>query len=549
VTQYQAALAMITRSASRGSITAEAASKLVASLSSIDTDEHGDYAGRLVSWLGGWLSADARPSQKAVATAPAADGSIDELYDSAAGPMEEDALRVLAGPAAPTPRLLDWEGTRYRVDVPRAEAVRLTNSQGRSPRPYLSTASAVVGIADAIADQALTKEGLRQQADAFERLWQAEANAGPEESLNDVFTTHRDITTALKRAAGSGDIRAASRLAPALRVVADDLGARGLLEWAYAAALGPRDGLSLTAAEGASRHDLGLHGGPSGRSAAWRSPLAGTDFTQRWRVVGSILGLDVTLADFSLRRLSSKFPPRRPSLNEIDRRVFIETIALVRPTRLADQDQEAIATAIRNGRTRLRELRSAADVRAIADVVGLSAQRETLLSWTVAHDPARVAAFLSPSELFWLGAGDVVPAALDAWGVPAGARLGCLCLQVLAPRTWELFAGRWNTGMIASAFPDLNLRLAELLSDLHMPAVLLAPVLNGALFDFINTAVSRDPDDRRGLVEFVQSLRIDRVEQYLGLLTIDGPLVPIGESPVSKSAPLPLALASQGGPR
>jgi hypothetical protein len=549
VTQYQGALAMITRSASRGSLTPDAASKLIASLSSIDTDEHGDYAGRLVSWLGGWLSADARPSPKAVAAAPPADGSIDELYDSAAGPIEEDALRVLAGPAPPAPRLLDWEGTRYRVDLPRAEAVRLTNSQGRSPRPYLSSAWTVIGIADALADQAMTKEALRQQAEAFERLWQPEAHPSPDEPVSDVFTSHREITAALKRAAGSGDIRAASRLAPTLRTLADDLGARGLLEWAYAAALGPRDGLTLTATEGASRHDLGLHGGGSSRSAAWRPPLAGTDFTQRWRVVGSILGLDVTLADFSLRRLSSKFPPRRPSLNEIDRRVFIDIIALVRPTRLTDQDRDAIATAIRRGRARLKDVHSASDVRALAGIVGLSSQRETLLSWTVAHDPARVTAFLSPTELFWLGAGDVVPAALDAWGVPAGARLGCLCLQVLAPRPWEMFAGRWNTGMIASAFPDLNFRLAELLSDLHMPAVLLAPVLNGAIFDFINNAISRDPDDRRGLVEFVQSLRIDRLEQYLALLTTDGALVPLGESPVSKDAALPLAPVSRGDSR
>ena len=82
-----------------------------------------------------------------------------------------------------------------------------------------------------------------------------------------------------------------------------------------------------------------------------------------------------------------------------------------------------------------------------------------------------------------------------------------------------------------------------------MPAVLLAPVLNGAIFDFINNAISRDPDDRRGLVEFVQSLRIERLEQYLALLTTDGALVPLGESPVSKDAALPLARVSRGDSR
>ena len=534
ITQYQGALAMITRAASRGSLTADGASKLLSSLSAIDTDEHGEYAGRLVTWLAGWLSTDAGSTQKTAPGTPAADGSIDALYESAAGPMEEDALRVLTGPPTATPRLVDWEGTRYRVDLARAEAVRITNAQAQASRPYLSSASATIAIADALADQGLTREAVRQQSEAFDRLWPRDANGGGDEPAGNVLASYREATAALKRAAAAGDVRAASRLIPTLRLLADELTARGLLEWAYAAALGPRDGMSIPATEAASRHDFGLHGAGSGRRVAWRPPVAGTDFIQRWRVIGSILGLDITLADFSLTKLSTKFPPRRPTLNEVDRRVFIDTTALIRPSLLTDRDRDAIAMAIRTGRTRLSAVRTPDDVRAIADVVGLSAQRQTLLSWIVTYDRARIEAFLSPSELFWLGAGDVVPVALDAWGVPAGSRLGCLCLQVLAPRPWELFAGRWNTGMAASAFPDLNLRLAELLGDLHMPATLLGPVLLAATLDFVNSVTSRDPDDRRGLTEFVQALKSDRVEQYLALLTTDGPLVPLGDAPVSK---------------
>ena len=156
------------------------------------------------------------------------------------------------------------------------------------------------------------------------------------------------------------------------------------------------------------------------------------------------------------------------------------------------------------------------------------------MSWTIAHDAARVAAFFSPSELFWLGIGEAGVSSLDAWGVPAGPRTGCLCVRVLTRRSPDIFSGRWNTGMAASAFPDLNLRIAELLGELHMPAALLAPVLRAATLDFVNMSISRDQDDRRGLVEFVQELKADRVEEYLALLTTDGPLVPIGESPAGK---------------
>ena len=93
--------------------------------------------------------------------------------------------------------------------------------------------------------------------------------------------------------------------------------------------------------------------------------------------------------------------------------------------------------------------------------------------------------------------------------------------------------------MLASAFPDLNLRLAELLADMKMPAALLGPVLASATLDFIDSVTSRDQDDRRALVEFVQALRPERVEQYLALLTTDGPLVPVGEAADPHPPPAP----------
>jgi uncharacterized lipoprotein YajG len=61
-------------------------------------------------------------------------------------------------------------------------------------------------------------------------------------------------------------------------------------------------------------------------------------------------------------------------------------------------------------------------------------------------------------------------------------------------------------------------------------------VLTSATLDFVNSATSRDQDDRRGLAEFVQDLTLTRVEQYLALLTSDGPLVPIGEAPKVKGS-------------
>jgi hypothetical protein len=351
----------------------------------------------------------------------------------------------------------------------------------------------------------------------------------------DVLDHNREVVAAVLRAAHAGDVRGAPRLVPALRLLADDLLARGLMELAYAAALGQRDGVSISAADAVGRHDFGLRGSLA-RTAPWRLPLPGADTTQRWRVSGSLLGLDVGLAEFSLVRLSSRFPVRRPSLNEFDRRAFIEAVAIIEPAALTDADRDTIVAAIQRGRTRLEAAGAPEEALAIADAIGLSASRRTLLAWVVAHQPDRVGAFLSPSELLWLGLGNTRVGALSAWGTPGGSRMGCLCSQVVDRRPWEMVAGRLNTGMMASVFPDLNFRLAEHLMDLRMPAALLGPVLASATLDFVNTVTSRDSDDRRGLVEFVQKLRRERVEQYLALLTTDGPLVPIGEAPTPRGS-------------
>lgn len=530
--QFQGALALVARAASRGSLTASGVSRLVASLSTIDVSERGDYEGRLVPWLNGWLGPLSSTEQ--VRDASPTEGTAEEIYQTAAGPLEQAAWRVLSGPAT-APRFVDWEGTRYRLDFPRAAAVRLVKALGESPRPYLSMARAAVAVADALEAPGVTREGLREQANAFPRIAATEADDGP---ADDLAGRRREVSTALEHAARAGDIRAAARVAQPIRLLADDLLGRGLMELAYATALGQGEGVPITAGDAARRHEFGLRSGQMLTSAAWRLPLPGTDAAQRWRVYGSVLGLEVGLAPFALVSLSSKPPPRRPTVNEVDRRVFIEAVALVEPAALTDDDRDSIVAAMRKGRARLDAVRTPADAHAVADDLHLGAARRTLLAWMAAHEAERTSAFLSPSELLWLGLEPEKIGALDAWGAPGVSRAGCLCLQVMDRRPWETFSGRWTTGLMASAFPDLNFRLAELLAELQMPAALLAPVLTSSTLDFINNASCRGPDDHRGLVEFVQSLRAERMEQYLALLTTDGPLVPIGETPRRPQPPV-----------
>lgn len=331
------------------------------------------------------------------------------------------------------------------------------------------------------------------------------------------------------------NVERAGSLALALRVLADSFLARGLLELAYAVALGQPGATVISVSEAASRHAFGTTRQTG--SLAWQLPDAGAA-NEQWQVRGSLLGLDVRLASFSLRRVSLRPPPRPPALDDVDREVFTEAVALVAPRALSDTPRERALAALTRGRARVASARSVSDVLTLADLIRLSPARRTLLSWAMVHDLERVAASFSLSELLWLGAeGSEASGGMDGWGAPAEPRLGCLCLRFIDRRPWEVLAGRWGTGIFATGFPDLNLRLNEHLQALHMPATLLAPVLAAATVDFVENVNSRDPDDRRSLVEFVQGLKRERVEEYLALLTTDGPLVPIGEAANAPSRP------------
>lgn len=509
--QFQGTLALVTRAAIRGGIPPEALPAAVVSLSAVELSERREYEGRLVRWLAAWLTAHSR-----AATAPPPEGV-------AAGTLEGAALAALAGPAHSNPRFVEWEGTRYRLDFAASERVRIARLLGEQPRPFLSSAHTLVTLAESIAangnNSALHAATLEEIA--------AAVGWDPADGWDqtDCPSRYRHARTALQRAADTGSLRNAPRLAADLLTLADDLLARGLMELAYAVAFGQPDRATISPDQAARRHDFAIKLVGS-RSLAWELPTSGTVNHRGWHVTGSLLGLDVRLAEFALVRLSSRPLLRKPMLAGEHRRVLVEAVALVDPASLADADGGAIVAAIRRGRAQLASVRTAADAAAIADALRLSPSRRTLLSWTITADRERLPTFLSLSELLRLGLSQPVAGRLHAWGAPAWPRTGCLCLEVVDRPNLDTLAGRAQSGALASGFSDLNLRLAEVLEELQMPASLLAPVLAAATLDLVENAAPRDADDYGALVAFVQSLRRERVEEYLALLTADGPLVP-----------------------
>lgn len=515
--QYQGAIFVLARAALRGVLSAGAVNDAVASLVTVEPSQRGDYQGRLVHWLGAFLeSRGPRVSGRPSSDGPGLAAPLGSPGAQEMPPLDVDLLRVLAGERDVDLPIVEWEGSRYRVDFASAEAARLARLLGENPRPYVASAKALVEIADRVSLPGQTPEALRAHATALEDLLRAAGWEG-------------DVRDELERAARTSRSGEASHLAVTLRLLADDLLARGLVQYAYAVALGQPSRATVSAGEVASRHDFG----PSDklRRAAWHLPTERSDERRGWYVSGSILGIDVTLADHTLVGISSKPPPRAPTVDPRERQALTEAVVLVEPAALTDADMRTIVTALGRGRERVARLRTREEAAALADEIRLGPERRTLLAWTVTRRPEWLATFLAPVELFWLGLeGAPIGATLHAWGAPAVARTGCLCLHLGTPLPLETLAGRWDPALLTSGFSDLNLRLAELLSQLDMPASLLAPVLAAATLDLVNTAHMRGRDDRRGLETFVRELRVDHVEQYLALLTTGGPLVPVEQS-------------------
>ena len=517
--QYQGGLALAARARARGTIDDRQTEELISELSSIEPDVRGDYGGTVVEWLMGALAASR--------SARTARQSTNGNGDPAANSIDAEVLALVSGRHTPHTDLVEWEGTRYHIDPASGETARLRRLLGDSPGVSLSAAAAVMAGAHALEEPELTRAGLTSQVEAIETaLTDASCESATKWHAADLSARCREAVGGLTRAAKSGDTKAAARVVPRLKLLADGLLARGLLEVSYAIALGQPDGAAISAPDAASRHEFGFDLPGFGRLGAWKRPGAGSDRVRDWHVTGSILGLDVALAASSLARLSTRPPATRPTLNDEDRRVLTETVVLMNPADLEPDDHRTLVAALKSGRERAARLRSPRDVEAIARPLGLTPARTTLLTWALQHrrDDLR----LTPYELVLLGRdAGARPAGFDAWGVAAESRLGCLCLEMPGPRQFDLFTGRWHTGVLATGFPDLNLRLAELLADLEMPGTLLPSVLAAATWDFAINVHSRDYDDRQGLVDFVDALTSDRVELYLALLTTDGPLVPI----------------------
>jgi hypothetical protein len=307
---------------------------------------------------------------------------------------------------------------------------------------------------------------------------------------------------------------------------ADGALANTLTSIVYAASLGDPDGPALSAGNVALQHDLGTTG-PLGARGAWQLP-ADTHNTKGWRIVGSLLGLDVPLARMWLKRMDATTMPPEPKMVSAERQVTALTVALLNPSALTDAARDEIAAALARGRARLEALTGdRADIERVARDAGLSAWRREALAWAATHDRAHAASQLSLVDVMWIGKPRITEAiALDPWGAAMMPLNGCLCLAMPRAQPWEVLIGRPALGLLATRGADVGILVADTLASLKMPAEIAPGVIAFAMQEVMDQARPAHFDDWPEFSRAASAVSRDRLVDYIAAQTAGGALLP-----------------------
>lgn len=511
--QFQGALAALDRLRRVRVISADRASELVESLVKVPIGSDGRYQGRIVAWLSNTL-------------VPAIGGGAE------ADPTAQLTHALAGGGSGDAPiRRVSWEGGTYRLDVIGAEERRLRAVIDKLKPPSLALMLEIdrIAVAAAKPDASLTEiQGAVASLEAVMRQLPPPARPSaaavkPVDPPRDPRLTIGSAIQDLTKIARPADVKRASRTSERLLETADDLFTEWLLGIVYALDLGRPDGTVLLAGNVSARHDFGL----SARDREDRIRLPWTEARQvaqagvPWYVSGSLLGLDAGLASLTLERVRSG-PPPQTALTVPEREAFARSVARLNPIDLTDVDTDGISTALRRGRSRVDAVRSEAQWSQVSSELFLDGWRRRAGRWIVADGGQTLSSLLSLTDLFHLGSpGSALPV---SWGM-ADDELG-VCFYPAMPGQHEvrLALNHSELGLMASVVPDLNLRVADALHELHVPASLGRGVLAMAMQDYIDSVRRTYDDDWLSSVRAAEAVSLDRIIDYVAALTAGGPL-------------------------
>jgi len=513
LSQFQGAVALLTRLVRAGSLEPARAESLVTGLAAISLNEDGWYQRGIAKWMRGPL---------AEALALPSDGFDGRLEAVLSG-------RTFEGPA----RSIMWEGHRYKVDFAAAERRRLRLIHEKTARLSLDDVFAL----DSMAERLTKATAVTDIQETLARLKAFPVPATPAKQMVmppgvDPPKAPREVITRatndLSKITKPKDVKKATSVSESLGRLVDVLLAESIRSLVYALDLGDPDTTVISGIDASARHDFGfaLQISRDARSLVpWVEPRRAIVAGTPWHVQGSLLNLDLALAPMALRQVSKPAAGRLPVLTDNERDAYAGTAALLNAFALHDSERDAIAEAIDRGHRRLEQLferwsPEATDI--LREDAAVDGWRRRAVQWSMTHqlDPF---SFLSLAELLQLG-GPPTEAVLAPWGASARRADGCICTKLDQPLQWFQVVGRPQLGVLATQMPDLNLRVAVLLHELGLPAGLARDVLLAATQDFIDETAPTDPDDWLTLVRSAQALKRERVEDYVGALAASGPL-------------------------
>jgi len=525
---FQGMLAIVERARFTTRVTTEDAAALVRSAVALEPDASGRYLGGVSTWIEkSLLPAVATKEERARASQRPEE---DVLLDVLAGVVRPVAAGVDVG-ATPVVRWLDWS---YRLDIGgelRARMIRIRARQGgNSLDGVLALARVALELSSGLTEIAAVRGSAVQLAQLAKALDEPPWPRARDEREWSVAPTVQWALAELASIRRPEDLPRSKPVGNVLAALSDVLLAFTLRSIVYATFLGDPDGPLLLGGDVAQRHDFGLtiKDNDTRLHAAWSLPEEPSGYGLNWQVWGSLLGLDVGLVRLSLQQVTSRRPPELPGFDESVRKGLLQSVALFNPFDRRDHELAVIAGRLARGRARAAQLRSQpADVDILARELRLEERRWRALVWALTYEPDALDRWFTLLELFHLGEAGQRSHDFDDWGASFLSWNGCLCLRMPSPQAWEDLAGRPDSGYLASRFPDLGLRVAEVLSEFQLPAALAQPVLVFAVQDLFDESAANRPDDQLAAARYALDYPQSRIEAFVSSLTATGILVPV----------------------
>ena len=515
LSQFQGAFALLERLARTASVERGALDRLVTSLIALPVTGDG-YEGRLAQWVELHL--------------------LPSLPDPS-GPevSKEDRLLDALADRASIVMPFEWEGETYSLN--RGAALREMKAiRAKQGGNALDAVLAVFAHAHALAEQPQALDQLRLRTTALRadagRLVPARSWPDAPDAVPQLKKTLDEVIRGLDKVTKAEDLPRVVRIAKPLGELLDYLLGETLVAIAYAPLLGDPKRVPGGGADVSHRHTFGV-GSTVGsrelaRRTAWLRPRLGSTAIAGEAYTGSLLGLDLAMSGKRLQRLAVDRLPGPPRLNSNDARTYVETLALLNPRELTNPRRDFIGAALARGRERLKA--AAADPMAI-DELAVEARmgdgRRHLIAWSAANEPEHLERLFSLVELFWLGARLRENDALEdvrAWGMSQEPLSGCYCLGFPDPGAWDMLAGRDATRQLASSVPDVNLRVAEVLFELNVPAPLFPGVLGIAMQEYLDDVSALYNDDWWAIAGHASQLTRERIEDYVSAFVASGPV-------------------------